>query len=62
MPEPQGLPLVAHVLGALQDRQSAEAAKLEALLRVTQKLDKIEAFLGLIEAHLAEFLDRERKR
>jgi|GEM_PF-3955637 len=60
MDKGQGLPIGSMVLGALQDRQTAEAAKLSALLAITQRLDELRDELRKQTALLAELVEREK--
>jgi hypothetical protein len=55
-------PLAASVLGAIQDRQSSEAAKLAYLLAVGQKLDQVLEELRTLNAAIVELLDRTKPR
>lgn len=62
MPEQPGPnPLVAHILGKVQDREDLERAKAHALLAVGQRLDQVLEELRAMRPLLEELVVRGRK-
>lgn len=62
MDKPQIPPLGAVVMGAIQDRQQGELAKLTALLAIGQKLDQVLDELEALHQVADAILERERRR
>lgn len=54
-------PLVAHILGKVQDREDLEKAKAHALLAIGQRLDQVLGELQAMRQLLEELVERQRK-
>jgi len=62
MEGPKPNPLLAHILGAVADRQGAELAKLELLDRVGRGVEHANGKLDQVVALLEELVERSRPR